>query len=238
MPEIIADRREPEYIAFTLRSLGFEVRIAELVSGDYAFSCNGLLVGIERKQISDFLNSFQTGRLSEQVRSLIEEYDLPCLLVEGEWKMELDGRLSFRSGEFGTRFMRSGFYYQSIESSLVLLQLAGVIVVRWPSHDTARQIASLYHLLSKGEHTLLRRRSRPQIVTLEPAYTEAVWCLAAIPGIGPETAQAILEVTGSLSSAFDLLSGRSGTLAELKVNGKRIGELRAKKIREFVNGNV
>jgi len=65
--------------------------VVELEFADFAFSGNGpdgeVRVGIERKQIQDFLDSLKTGRLlGHQVPGMIKLYDYNYLVIEGIFK--------------------------------------------------------------------------------------------------------------------------------------------------------
>ena len=77
--------------------------------------------------------------------------------------------------------------------------LLGVDFIDCPNeNDAAREIVRLVTTLSKDEHKWLKQRTRPEVLTLDGAYRNAVWSLAAFDGIGPETAEAMLKKCGSV----------------------------------------
>jgi len=75
-------------------------------------------------------------------------------------------------------------------------------------------------------------------------YSDAIWSLCALPGCGPEVAQAILTEYGTLFEAVGALGGgivatRPGERihtkpADLKVNGRKLGAKRAARLHEAV----
>jgi ERCC4-type nuclease len=85
--------------------------------GDYAFIGSGpngdILIGIERKQIGDLLNSITSGRLAaHQLPGLLSTYDVVYLIVEGvcradhrtgELLSSKDGGKTFSPASFGKR---------------------------------------------------------------------------------------------------------------------------------------
>jgi len=84
-PEIdkFVDAREPDSIRNKLLQYGW--RQTQLQVGDYFFFTNNMKkCGIERKEINDFLSSIGD-RLSRQLDSLIDSYDIRILLLEGSW---------------------------------------------------------------------------------------------------------------------------------------------------------
>jgi ERCC4-type nuclease len=80
----VCDSNEPGEIRMKLLETGWEQR--KLLIGDYWFFTHDYKkVGIERKEINDFLASMGD-RLTRQLETLLEHYDLRILLIEGSWK--------------------------------------------------------------------------------------------------------------------------------------------------------
>jgi ERCC4-type nuclease len=80
----IVDTREPWEIQDHLIKTGWEKQT--LVSGDYWFLSTDLKkVGIERKEIDDFINCIGE-RLNKQLDNMLEFFDIKILLIEGSWK--------------------------------------------------------------------------------------------------------------------------------------------------------
>lgn len=227
---IVIDRREPDWIAQGLSSRGWEVTIAELPCGDYLCPLpSGGVAAIERKTVSDFLSSFASGRLSEQLRELLTSYQVPVLLLEGELRMDPDGMVRQQG-------IRTGWHYSAVEGVLLGLQLAGLYVYRWPALDPPGSVSRIFTLLSKSSHDFLSRKSRPPVVTLDPAHTYEVLCLASLPGIGPETAAALLQEYGSIWNVMQALVHDPGAVESVKTGGKRLGKIRTEKLRNAILG--
>lgn len=91
------DTREPwGSIRAELLETGWEQEA--LAAGDFCFSGhNNILIGGERKTITDFVASIGD-RISRQLEALIETYDTRILLIEGNWKYTLNGTVKDSNG--------------------------------------------------------------------------------------------------------------------------------------------
>ncbi|MEM4206900.1 MAG: ERCC4 domain-containing protein, partial [Nitrososphaerota archaeon] len=80
--KLIVDHRElSSPIPRLLSEMGVEIIPEQLPAGDYMVSEN---VSIERKTVSDFLQSLIDKRLFEQIIKLKETYENPIMIIEGE----------------------------------------------------------------------------------------------------------------------------------------------------------
>lgn len=81
---MLMDTREPKSLQLAVRAaLGDRVQIVCLHQADFMLTDKcGCSIGIERKTISDFLNSLRTGRLDDQLTRVATGY-LPVILIEG-----------------------------------------------------------------------------------------------------------------------------------------------------------
>jgi Fanconi anemia group M protein len=80
--KVIADHREvPSGVVRELARLGVAVEARQLEVGDYVLSDR---VGVERKNVSDFLQSIVDKRLLEQAKRLSQTFERPILILEGE----------------------------------------------------------------------------------------------------------------------------------------------------------
>ena len=79
--KIIMDNREvnPD-VMDKLHELDTEIEKKQLPVGDFILSDR---VCVERKTVSDFLQSLIDGRLFEQVKNMIENFEAPIIIVEG-----------------------------------------------------------------------------------------------------------------------------------------------------------
>ena len=106
---ILVDYREPNSITSRFTARG--AKISHLEFADFAFDGNGpdgpVMVGIERKTVSDLINSINSGRLSSrQVPGVMQSYNIGCLLIEGKLHANADGMVVV--GRSRKRKMRIG----------------------------------------------------------------------------------------------------------------------------------
>jgi ERCC4-type nuclease len=64
-----------------LRLSGVVVEVQKLTVCDYIVSDR---VGVERKDVADFLGSMKDGRLFSQAKAMVEAYERPVLILEGQ----------------------------------------------------------------------------------------------------------------------------------------------------------
>lgn len=79
--KVIADHREASSsVIRNMYRLDLDVEMQQLEVGDFILSER---VGVERKTVSDFLQSLVDGRLLKQARNLAETFERPVLILEG-----------------------------------------------------------------------------------------------------------------------------------------------------------
>jgi ERCC4-type nuclease len=140
---------------------GIQAKTTTLEYGDFAFEGHGphgrCAIVLERKVISDLVQSIQSRRLSgHQLPGMAEAYDYCYLLVEGVWRPGNAGELQMGQGSMtadgtwggswiGTHG-RQQLLYRSIDNYLATLELhAGVIYRRTLSPaETVHVIVDLY----------------------------------------------------------------------------------------------
>lgn len=172
---LIIDRRE-QGIVELLSRFDVPVSIAELEYGDALFTGNGpkgeCTVAVERKRLSDLINSMTKKRLSgHQLRGCWKAYDFVFVFAEGIWRPGPGGEIQIQKFDYRTRkrdwgaFFTSdnreesrGISYRQLMSYLTTLELRGNVVVRRTASDieTAVQYATLWHWFNDkmwAEHT-------------------------------------------------------------------------------------
>ncbi len=176
---------------------------SKLDLGDYSVSKDLL---VERKTVSDFVNSLVDGRLFEQAISMRNLYRHPVIIVEGE--------------DFTTeRNVSEESLYGAI-AALIGMSIA-VLRTRSPE-ETAKVIKALAkrEQLEKRKGISLKRR---------PSSSEAeelINVLTSIRGVGVEIAKAILRRLGSLEKVFTVDEKEL-----LEIEG--VGKVLARRIREL-----
>jgi ERCC4-type nuclease len=242
-PLIIVSKSEPEDATAKLAVYGLNAVSGEPGS-DYVWFPHGLKFAIERKTTTNLLQSLKDRQLVEQAQRGTKEFDRYFLLIEGDYRRAPSGKLQFfypKHPEAQNGWVESGWAYDAVDGMLFDLGLLGVQVIRCDLFDYARRIAAAVLNTSSESHGFLRERQRPTLPIAAAMggelYSDAIWSLCALPGCGPEVAQAILTEYGTLFEAVGALGGGMVRTkpADLKVNGRKLGEKRAARLREAVN---
>jgi Holliday junction resolvasome RuvABC DNA-binding subunit len=76
------------------------------------------------------------------------------------------------------------------------------------------------------------------VLTLDTQYRNSVWSLCAFDGIGPETAEAMLKVHGSVADVITILVNDPKLLAKdvAGLGPKRAGQLREEVLQRWTTG--
>lgn len=131
------------------KPFGVEVDLVPLEFGDVAWWGNGPtgleFVGVERKVLTDLIQSMRSKRLSgHQLPGLLKTYDHIYLLIEGVWRCGKSGEIEEYYGRRGWCPVRvggsRGVLYTEVEHYLATLEhLCGVRVVM--TSDEERTVA-------------------------------------------------------------------------------------------------
>lgn len=140
---------------------GIPIEVRKLDFGDLEFEGNGphgrCLIAIERKQITELVQSIESRRLSgHQLPGMADCYDYCYLLVEGMWRPGSQGELTVGYGtlDHGQNFGGSwrpvygrGIGYRAVDNYLSTIELhAGIIYRRTLTpHETVYTVVDLYH---------------------------------------------------------------------------------------------
>ena len=201
---ILLDDREDPAMQEQLSRFGLPVSVVRLDFGDLAIqSCDGRLIGYERKKLSDLINCMKDRRLSGyQLKGMYSLYDRVELVIEGIWRPAAGDAIEVPSGRNGgwqtlysQGFNRSGISYRQVDSYLYSqYECGGVAVWRTSTTaETAHLYASRYwwwqkeYHLHKSHDTLFVNQPSAQrrgAMTLHQGDPNAVTLLAAqIPGL-------------------------------------------------------
>ncbi len=147
-----------------LRRLGADAEIAGRLDADFQFTGNGehgdILIGIEKKTISEFLTSIRTRRLAgAQVGPMQLTYDIRYLVIEGIWRRGRDnGIVEVLNGKWEAA--RGAFRYAEVQGFIASIEeFAGLRVWRTADeHETAAAVVDRYTWWQKewDEHKLAR----------------------------------------------------------------------------------
>jgi ERCC4-type nuclease len=197
---ILIDDREDPGLTDHLARFGLPISTVRLEYGDLAIqSSEGLLIGYERKRLTDLIACMQDRRLSgHQLKGMWGLYDRVELIVEGIWKPGDTDAIEIMNGHGGwtTLFHRgSGISYRQVDSYLYSqYECGGVPCWRTGSlAETAHLYASRFHWWQKDyqlhkSHDVLfcnePSAQRRGACTLHQGAANAVTMMAAqVPGI-------------------------------------------------------
>lgn len=193
--KIIIDYREKNsLVPARLKKEGFDLEFKELKIADYMVKD----IAIERKTVNDFVSSMLNKRLLKQLEEL-QEYKSKLLLIEGIAEQELYS--DFKEGVNANAIR--GFLI-----SILLKHKIPVLFTKNPK-DTAKFIS----VIAKKREKEISLKTKKKILNKKE---QLQFILEGFPGIGPKTAQKLLERFNSLKEIIN------ASEAELKeVLGKK-----------------
>ncbi|MBI2106809.1 hypothetical protein HYT57_02385 [Candidatus Woesearchaeota archaeon] len=211
--EIIADYREKRII-LELSKKHIKVNIKSLISADFIIQSKMLegrevLVGIERKTISDFLNSIIDKRIITQLISLKENFNIPILIIEGEENI----------------YQVRNFHPNSIRGMLsaIAIDLQVPIIYTKSEKDTAAYLETIAKRLENKKRDVSLLKSKKPISTKELQE----YIVESLPGVGPTLAKSLLK---KFKSIKNIACTNEKELQEVE----KIGKNKARKIKEVM----
>lgn len=179
--KIIIDYRERNsLVASSLIELGFEIQFRELKVADYLVNN----IAIERKTVSDFVNSIINKRIIRQLEEL-QQYDNKLLIIEGIDEQEL----------YSDDSEEKTIHPNAIRGFLLSVTLKHRIPVILTKNyeDTAKYLAVLARKKEKDSSLNVTKKSLNKKERLQ-------FILEGFPGIGPKTAKKLLSHFGTLKN--------------------------------------
>lgn len=181
--------------------------LARLDYGDFSFIGNGpeqdvLMIGIERKTVSDFLQSYTSGRLiGHQLPGLASTYNYIYLVIEGAVKPDRDGVMlqATKGGEWsavspgGNKVWMYKDYVKALQT-LSMVKNVQVVGTYSATHTAAWTIAIYdWWQTTWEDHTsYIRLYTGPDLhFTMPSAKFKIATC---IDGIGPKRAKEVCKV--------------------------------------------
>jgi Fanconi anemia group M protein len=203
---LIADTRE--FKSSVVRHLAVKDIIVEskqLDIGDYLVSER---VGIERKEVEDFISSVMDGRLFQQVKALKRAYQSPLIIIEGQ--------------DLYTRRLSA----EAVRGALAAITVDFGVPVFFTTDD--KDTAEFLIALVKREAAVGRkpgiRGEKGSMLVQERQQ----FILEGLPNVSGIMAQRLLSHFGSVKAVFDATEKQL-----MEVNG--VGKIIAKGIRETVD---
>jgi ERCC4-type nuclease len=199
----VLDSREPKHVLDgvqrALRDHHVNSSVATLACGDVqAVGDDGALLCIERKTPSDFLNSLRSGRLYEQLAACHALTPWCYLIVTGDLHFGANDKAWYADGS-ALGYRETGWQWSSLQGALLDLQEAGVYVVT--VNGEIDYAAAVLRLGNRSRAGVRVPPPRPFGVVDDD---EAI--LAALPGVGPERARALLRHCGTVGWALEYLT--------------------------------
>lgn len=224
---VVVDDREPSYMVDQLSQYGISAVPGRLDAGDFCFFPHSLKVLIERKTVSDLLNSLKSARLVTQAHKLIEQSDASILLIEGLYSRSKRGYVEY---EQGSTLIESGWSWDAFTGMMLDLKWMGLYVHECYHGEAAREIARVVGSLCAEQHAWIRQRERPSVITVDPQYKAVVWAACAFGGVGPEWGDALVRDLGSFRK---MVAAGVPRLARVKnKKGQSFGPKRAARLVE------
>lgn len=161
-PILLVDKRQADWQESHLRGHGFDVRMVMLPSADFAWSTPWGRVGVEDKPLPALVSDRRSGRLDDELRRLVDCYELPILFIRGLPNVGGDGAIRFLPQE---QEYRNGWSIDSLDNLLLGRQLKGVYVTWCPSDAyLGTRLMSLYKYTQRRPQDDGAKPQRPQVM--------------------------------------------------------------------------
>ena len=197
--KIVVDHRE--YRSNVVKSLavkGIFVEPQQLDTGDYILSSR---IGVERKNVDDFLESLISGKLFKQVSQLRETYSRPVLILEGE-----------------NLLTKRNINHNAIFGSLASISVDFGIPVL--TTKDASETADLLHVIAKREQREDKKDVAVRTEKTQMSVKERQQFLVeGLPNVSAVIAKRLLSHFGSIK---DIANASEKELMEVNGVGKNI----------------
>ena len=217
MTTIIIDSRENKQFIkeFTKEEINIEVK--QLLTADFIIQTKTINesiqhVGIERKTVSDLLNSIIDKRLINQLIILKENFDIPLLIIEGEENL-------YKIRDFHPNTIRGIILTVAVDFQIPIIYSRGI-------KDTCQFLLLLAKRLEKPRKPFsLLDRKKP--LTLKE---QQLYFIESFPGIGPTIAKSLLKEFRSIKN---IINASEGDLKKVDKIGKNKAKLIYKLFNDF-----
>jgi ERCC4-type nuclease len=183
--KVFADHREAaSNVTRHLKGMDVQLEERQLDVGDYVLSER---VGVERKEIRDFLGSILDQRLFRQMEELSASYENPVLLLEGNQEM---------------LFLERGIHPNTIRGVLSSIAIDHRVPIIW-TRNSRESAAQLYWMAYREQNELKRG---VQIRSVKKACTVAgmqEFLVAGLPSVNSVLSRRLLAEFGSVRGVFD-----------------------------------
>lgn len=179
----IVDNREPEWVK-QLSFGGCPVIVQELEAGDVHIVCNdGALLVIERKTPDDLLQSIKDGRALTQLSRLKKVSQWAYVMITGQLTRDNNGNVV-------TDLRETKWNWNAVQGVLLSMQECGVFVTQCAGDFDFEAAVQRLAARSRKDVFLVPTARVPKVAG------PAVMFLAALPNIGLEKAEILLQQSG------------------------------------------
>lgn len=243
----VDDRVGSKEIIPYFKPWGVDVESTQLNSADFCFVGYGedgdSMVGIERKRVSDLIQSMREGRLSgHQLPKLLDDYQYVYLLVEGVYRPGPTGALEVLKGRdwraYGSGQGRKPIMYAEVDNYLNSLSLRTPVMVK-RSNDERETAAIVVNLWKHFQKEWDKHHSHQGVYAPVPEPKKVGWkreswslkqeevraVASQIPGIDRKCD----AVARKFHTVGEMVSAREGKWLEIPGIGKEL----AVRAREF-----
>ncbi|GAB4307636.1 MAG: DEAD/DEAH box helicase [Methanobacteriaceae archaeon] len=210
IPLIYADSRESSSkVLRELDKLNVDIRIKSLAVADYQVSDE---VAIERKTAKDFVSSIMDKRLYKQAKELVENFNNPLIILEGD---------DLYTGFIHPNAIRGALASITVDFGIPILPTRS-------QEDTAAMIFRIALREQMHERPEIQIRTEKKPLTL---MEQQLYIVESLPNVGPVTAKKLLEEFGSIKN---IICASEEDLKKVEGIGKKI----AKNIRKVLDTSL
>ena len=194
-----------------LKNFKVDIRLKQLSVGDYICSDR---VCVEKKTVSDFLQSMFNQRIFDQLSSLSDSFEKPLLILEGSPE---------------ALFTERKIHANTVRGMLTAIAVDFGIPIIWT--QDARETAAQIFWIANREQILEKRE--PSIRANKKARTLAKqqeFLVAGLPNVNAKLSKRLLKKFKTVRKVFSAKEERL-----IKV--EKIGKEKARKIREVLNSD-
>lgn len=207
-----------------LRKLGTVSSLPEKHGADFLFMSPIGLIGVQRKEVKDFVSSCFDGRLAKELDQL-KQVDVAALILEGELRWSGSGTLMGRWSKSYTKQLHLSLLFSAMRTGIWVVGTSNLT-------DTSECLLCLEQWLGKEEHKGLSRPKPPRGEWGKTANRDwCVWLLQGFEGIGKQTATNIVDYFDGLPMTWTV-----DVKALQQVEG--VGKVRAQRLVEALDANL
>ena len=167
-----------------IRALGTSSQVPEKFGSDILMATKAGTVGVQRKEINDFVASCRSHRVPVEL-SQMQQLAIGIWIIEGEWQWTTTGESLKVRGYTENQYLGAVFS---------ILSRGFWVLTSRNMEGTITLLSQLNGWLDKDTHDSLSRRNKPQGTWGKPDSQDfRLWFWQTFDGIGPKQAKAIDE---------------------------------------------